>query len=173
MTPSPRVPRSPGAALWRALSVGALLLALTLAGCKSIPAECSQIHDKAVASLQSKDKAAFKALVLPAQRTGPLGLPDSLGIKSTKKVSTFTLDDVLDIQFFREAKKVKVNSDLSKLDDSSTARMGATFDFGSSSAVRSLILKKEGAGWFVDMKATLDWWEKMDGSNAFTAVGLK
>jgi hypothetical protein len=151
-----------------------LLFALVLAGCNSVPAECTQAHSKAVAALQSKDKAAFKALVVPSQRSGPLGLKDSLGIKSSKKVSTFTLEDVLDIQFFHEAKKVKVNEDLSSMDDSSTARLGATFDFGgSTSAVRSLVLKKEGSAWFIDLKATLEWWEKMNGADAFTAIGLK
>jgi hypothetical protein len=152
---------------------GVFLVALALAGCSSVPAECTKQHGKAVAALQSKDKSSFKALVVPAQRSGALGLPDTLGIKSTKKVSTFSADDVLDIQFFREAKQVRVNTDLAQMDGSSTARLGVVFDFGSSTAVRYLVLKKEGNEWLVDLKATLEWWEKLDGANAFTAVGLK
>lgn len=153
--------------------IAALVSLLVFVGCNSVPAECMQQHSKAVAALQSKDKNAFRALVLPAQRSGPLGLPATLGIKSTKKVSTFTLDDVLDIQFFKEAKEIKVNNDLKDLDDKTSARLGVTFDFGGSSAVRTLLLKKEGNDWFVDLKATLEWWEKLNGADAFTAIGVK
>lgn len=58
----------------RLLVLTGLVLALALAGCKSVPAECTQQHSKALAALQAKDKATFKTLVLPAQRSGPLGL---------------------------------------------------------------------------------------------------
>jgi hypothetical protein len=163
-------------AAWLSRARGVLILVVllgALAGCNSVPAECQQQHSKAVAALQSKDKNSFRSLVLPAQRSGPLRLPATLGIKSSKKVDTLTLDDVLDIQFFREAKGVTVNTDLKDMDDKTSARLGATFDFGSSSAVRSLILKKEGNDWLVDMKATLEWWGKINGGDAFTAVGLK
>ena len=150
----------------------ALALGLALAACGGVPAEATAQHGKAVAALASKDKASFKQLVVPSQRSGALGLNDNLGIKSTKKVSTFTLDDVLDIQFFREAKSVRVNTDLSQK-DGDVVRLGAVFDFGSSSAVRSLVLAKSGEQWLVDMKATLEWWEKLNGTDAFSAVGIK
>lgn len=164
-------PRRAGAS--RLLFVCVLAAGLAVAACGGVPAEATAQHGKAVAALASKDKASFKQLVVPSQRAGALGLKDGLGIKSTKKVSTFTLDDVLDIQFFREAKSVQVNTDLSQKEGDTIVRLGAVFDFGGSSAVRYLVLAKSGDQWLVDMKATLEWWEKLNGADAFSAVGLK
>jgi len=157
----------------RYLASISLLVLLFVTGCGAgIPPEANSHHAKAIAALKSKDKAAFAACVLPAQRKGPIGLPDSLSIQADKKPSQFTLEDVLDIQFFCEVKDVSVNDDLAAMDGESTARLGATFDFGdSTSAVRSIVLKKEGSEWLVDLKATIEWWQSMNGADAFAATG--
>ncbi len=161
--------------MYRCVLVCALLV-LFLAGCGSgVPAEASSSLQKVASALQSKDKAAIAAVVVPGQRKGALGVPAGIGITGTdKKVSEFTLDDLLSVEFFATVKAVKPNSDLQEMDDEKTARLGVDFEYGEGmSAVRSLILKKEGDSWLLDMKATLEWWEKMNGGSALAAVGAK
>jgi len=152
-----------------------LLLTVVLTGCGGVPPEAEASAQKAASAFESKDKAAIAAVVLPSQRTGALGLPSGLGITGTdKKIADLTLDDLLNVDFFAKVKSVKPNPDLKDKDDDTTVRLGVTFDYGdSSSAVRSLVLKKEGEVWLVDIKATLEWWEKLNGTSALSAVGLK
>ncbi|MBK8205556.1 MAG: hypothetical protein IPK87_02060 [Planctomycetes bacterium] len=152
-----------------------MLLALLVAGCGGVPPEAEASVTKAASAFESKDKAAIAAVVLPGQRTGPLGLPSGLAITGAGKMtSDLTLDDLLDVDFFAKVKSVKPNPDLSDMDDENTARLGVTFDYGDSvTAVRSLVLKKEGDTWLVDIKATLEWWEKLNGADALSAIGLK
>lgn len=152
-----------------------LVLLVLLAGCGGVPPEAEASVQKAASALESKDKAAIAAVVLPAQRTGPLGLSSGLGIKGTdKKAADLTLADLLDVDFFAKVKSVRPNPDLKDQDDENTVRLGVTFDYGDTvTAVRSLVLKKEGDAWLVDIKATLEWWEKLNGGSALTAVGLK
>lgn len=151
------------------------VLVLLLTGCGGMPPEAESGVQKAASAFQSKDKAAIAAVVLPAQRTGALGLSSGLGIKGTdKKAADLTLNDLLDVDFFAKVKSVTPNADLNDRDDDTTIRMGVTFDYGDTvTAVRSLVLKKEGDVWLVDIKATLEWWEKLNGADALTAVGLK
>lgn len=159
---------------FQALGIALLVVSLTLLGCNSVPAECTAQHAKATAALEAKDKSAFRALVLPAQRSGALGLPTSVGIQASKSVAALTLDDVLDIEFFQGAQKVTVNGDLKDMDDKTTARLGVTFDYGGgTTAIRTLTLKKEGNDWLVDFKSTLEWWATLNGADAFSAIGVK
>lgn len=160
----------------RAYGLGLALFVLVLSGCGGgVPPEASSGLQKIASALQSKDKAAIAAVVVPGQRKGAIGVPAGIGITGAdKKVSDFTLDDLLDVEFFANVKAVKPNSDLEDMDDDKTARLGVTFEFGEGMvAVRSLILKKEGDAWLLDMKATLEWWEKLNGGSALSAQGLK
>jgi hypothetical protein len=152
-----------------------VVVILLLAGCgPSIPPEASAARGKVIEALNKKDAAALKAAMLPAQREGALGITDAITIKDApKKLSQFTVDDVMQIQFFADATSVEANDDLRSMDGETTAQLGVTFNFGSSSAVRTLILKKEGNAWLLDLKATVDWWAKMNGSDAFSAIGPK
>lgn len=158
----------------RLMSLLLVAFAAMLAGCGGVPPEASSAMQKSVSAFESKDKAAIAAVVLPSQRTGALGLPSGLAITGAdKKISEMTLDDLLNVKFFADVQTVKTNPDLEYVDDENTVRLGVTFGFGDTSAVRTFVLKKEGEAWFVDIMATLEWWEKLNGADALSAVGLK
>lgn len=128
---------------------------------------------KASTALKDKNKDAFIAQVLPSQRSGALGLSDEIPVSGVK-ASTLTAADALDIQFFAEATEMEVLED----GDSDVTDTGCSimvmFRFGAdTSAARSITMKKEGDGWFIDLKATLEWWHKVNGSSAFTALTVK
>lgn len=152
-----------------------LVMTLFVAACGAgAPPEAQAALTKGLAALKAKDKAAFAAAVLPDQRKGALGLPAELGIKGDKPVKDYTLEDLLDVEFFADMKNAEPNTDLISVDGDSTARLGATiyFDEGYLS-VKSFVLKKTSDGWLIDMKATIDWWVKLDGGKALGAMTLK
>ncbi|MBX3459183.1 MAG: hypothetical protein KF696_04325 [Planctomycetes bacterium] len=152
-----------------------MALALLVTGCGGIPPEADAGVKKAAAAFTSKDKAAIAAVVVPSQRTGALGLSSGLAISGAgKKTSELTLDELLDVEFFSQVKSVTPDMDRTDMVDDNTAHIGVMFDFGDTTiAARSFVLKKEGDAWLVDIKATLDWWEKLNGSDALSAIGLK
>lgn len=155
------------------VAVAAIML---LTGCgPGVPPEAATGLSKAAQALESKDKAAITAVVLPGQRTGALGLPAGIGITGAdKKIADLTLDDLLNVDFFAQVKTVRANEDLQYVDDDKTVRLGVTFDFGDTvTAVRTLVLKKEGDAWLWDVKATMQGWTDTNGGHALTAIGLK
>jgi hypothetical protein len=153
--------------------VAACLLALALTACSGVPDEAIAQHGKAVAALSAKNKDALRALVVPTQRTGPLGITGGLGgIKADKPTSKLTLDDVLDIEFFSDVKEVTVEEDLKTKMDDNTVWLGAMFTFGDGMfGARSLVFKNVNGVWLVDMKATLEKWSAS--GDGFTVFGLK
>lgn len=152
--------------------VSTCALALALMACSGVPDEAIAQHGKAVAALSAKNKSALRALVLPAQRTAALGVTVLGGVHSDKPVSKLTLDDVLDIEFFKDAKEVTVEDDLKTKMDDDTVWLGATFRFNDGTfGVRSLVLKNVGGTWLVDMKATLEKWSAS--GDGFIVIGAK
>lgn len=151
----------------------ALLLALGAAACNRIPAEATAQHQKVVAALSAKDKAAVTALVVPAQRTGPLGMTGGLGgVKSDKPPSQFTLGDVLDIELFSDARTVEVNDDLKTKMSDDTMWLGATFRYADDSfGVRSLVMRQVEGTWLLDMKTTLERWS--ESGDGFMVISVK
>ncbi len=158
----------------RTLSVALLGLALLLSACgASAPPEARASLGKAATALKDKKKDDFIAQVLPSQRTGALGLSNEIPVTGVK-ASTLTAADTLDIQFFAEATEMEVLED----GDSDVTDTGCSimvmFRFGGdTSAARSITMKKEGDAWFIDLKATLEWWHKVNGADAFTALTVK
>ncbi|MCC6575481.1 MAG: hypothetical protein IT462_17015 [Planctomycetes bacterium] len=149
-----------------------LLTALVSACGGGVAPEAQAALGKHLGALAGKDKAAIASTVVPEQRKGALGLSKELGITgATKPIKELTLDDLLQVEFFSAIKSATPNTDLMYAEGADGARLGASIEFvDGASRVKAFILKKTGDGWFVDMKATLDWWVKMDGASALSAI---
>lgn len=155
----------------RTVSLALLALALVLSACgSSAPPEAHESLKKASAAIVAKNNEAFLAQILPAQRTGALGLTDSMPITGVK-ASTLSAVDVLNVEFFDDATEIEVLTD----GDGEVTDTGATimcmFSYSDGSfGARSFVMKKEGAAWFVDFKGTLERWHSMNGADAFSVM---
>lgn len=158
----------------RTLTLTMLALALVLSACgSSAPPEAHDSLKKASAALKAKDKNAFVAQILPAQRTGALGLSDAMPITGVK-ASTLAAADVLDVEFFADATEMEVLTDGDSEVTETSATIMCMFSFGDGSfGARSFVMKKEGNAWFIDFKGTLERWHSMNGADAFSVIKAK
>lgn len=147
-----------------------LVLAALVVSCSKKPPEGSVAGlEKVTAAIVAKDKAAFVKTVVPDQRERA-GF-DSVLVQD-KHIAELATPDLLDVAFFDEAKSIEVDKEYVSDPTETAATLMVTFQHGDGAfAVRHMAMRKVGGEWLLDVKATIEQWYRLNGSDAFT--GLK
>lgn len=141
-----------------------------LAACDSdeVPGAAHRTLRTALTSLADGKFDEFKAKVVPAQRTGALGLASTEGFPSGTDVKDMTLDQLLDRPFFKQIKSatIRLIKDSNVTDDS--VRIVGILDFGEDNiAPRRWVMVVKDDDWFIDMKETMALWQITNGPDTF------
>lgn len=154
------------------IAIVSLLLTsvLAAAGCeKKAPPAAKAALVKALDALKAKNQAGFLALVIPSQRKSfTLEKPLMMGQHSLKTVPTAVF---LSTKLFSTMTDYSIKKET--LDDDGKAVFLTTMQAagGYTFGTYFKMAKKDGE-WMLDLKATVDWEIKRNGSHAFSGTKL-
>ncbi|MCC6575480.1 MAG: hypothetical protein IT462_17010 [Planctomycetes bacterium] len=152
------------------LCLSILILVLTGCGRGQTSSDAGIALSRAGRALETGETTSFAKFVLPQQRTGPLGLT-RLPADMQKPAEEITLQDVLALDFFKNAQSVKLAPPPDAPHDSTAIRIDTTFGYADGfNATRPVVMRLVDNNWYVDMKETLAVWIRDYGTAAFVAA---
>lgn len=150
-----------------------LIAGLFLASCgeEKAPSAAHVALGKALSALAAGNRPGFKEMVVPAQRSGELGIESQDGFPDDVTAKTRTLDDLLAMPFFTKVKGARADIEADSQVTETSARLIGLLEYANDSVAKRMwaMVKRDGA-WLIDMKATIRLWQIANGPDAFVAL---